>query len=195
MIDLSKADLNPDKIYYWLEAEFPNGEWYIWEPETIEKDLKKLHISPANWEKVMALRVVAATNRPWQEFEVFENVVLAFNDIPVDFGTMQVPSPQEIAYSITVLNKIKPNIEFSDEIKKWIAANCFANYGLVYLDPPLGIAQNYLDKLLEDFPQLQSLKDEVRTKRNTISPETNALKYQIGELNAIREYVRQKWQS
>lgn len=191
-MDLSQPEISPYRIYNWLNNAF-NTKWFLWEPETLLSvfNSSKINCSPENWQKVLCLRLIAASERPWQEYGTFEKVALALNDIIISPGLMEDVTPQQMAFAVYQLRKIKPRNEFSNDIKKYIAAKCFEN-NLVYLEVPLNIAMDSMRKLLEKRPVLQLLSDETRKNRNKHNIKNDALKFQISELNTIQEYVRQK---
>jgi len=185
-------EVNPYRIYKWLNNVY-GTKWFLWEPETVlaEFNSSRIKCSSINWQKVLCLRLIAVSKRPWEEWGIFEKVVLALNDIIISSGKMEDVTPQQMAFAIDRLRKIKPRNEFSDEVKQYVAAKCFDS-NLVYLEIPLNIGMEYLNILMEKRPILLVLKDEVKRKRNMRNIKNSALRFQVSELNAIQEYVRQK---
>lgn len=192
-MDLSKPELNPVEIYRWLTTIYKDN-WLLWESKVLSNNFKnkKIAISDTNFQLILALRLLVVTQRPWLEPGIFEKVVLALNGIKIHPGIMEDVTPQQMAFAIECMEDISPSNEFSEDVKKYIAAKCFV-YGLVYLEPPLAFVNIYINELIKNRSDLQLLQDQIKKGRNKVDIKNNNLKFQISELNAIGEYIRRRY--
>ena len=172
------------------------ADWLIWEPETLRQQILDDYdttLSDRVFDKIMALKLCHSTQAPWEEWDVFEKVILAFNDVNVDFLSMQSPSPAQICYGVKQMNKINQSVVFLDDIKAYIAARCHTA-GFVYLPEPLDIAQEHLDKLNttdEDFKkEIQDIWSSLQNKNLATweFPDTR-LGVQLSYLAMLKLYV------
>ena len=102
------------------------------EPETIRQLFPSL--SEKDIEKIHAARTVLHTRYPFEDFYIFEDVVLALNNETPDFTTLQGCTPEQIWYGVYMINKLRPNVEFSWEVHMYCKMMC--NEGGVYIYPP-----------------------------------------------------------
>jgi hypothetical protein len=83
---------------------------------------------------------VRSTERPYKEWPVFEKVVAAFNDVPVDFEMMQKPDLGQLMVGVSVMRGLRDQ-PFSEEVQKYIAA-CLLADNLVYAPAPLSFVNH-----------------------------------------------------
>ena len=120
-------------------------EFIAWTSECLREELEDHYgnIGPVTWERIQALRVLHANESFWKEWEIFEKITAAIMGEPPIFSYVQPPEAEEIAIALETAKRIDKH-EYSDEVKKYIAASCL-NDGLWYLeDPPLDIAKEAL---------------------------------------------------
>jgi hypothetical protein len=164
--------------------------WYHWEPETIWQTLEYDGIT-ADEElrnSIQAFQVVTRTNFPFEDWHIFEKTGHAFNNNPVNFGQVQPLELDEIAYTIKILTAIRPQEEFEDDVKAYIAAAA-KEAGVVYLPTnlyPEG-CQQFLDKMGNEM----SLKEQVAKKYPDKGDENSALGVQLARLSEIDNYVKE----
>jgi hypothetical protein len=133
-------------------------DWVEWEPETIwrETRLEKAEdICIYNKNKIQAVQLILSNDRFWKEFPVFENVCLAFNNVPPRFDLMEEITPGQMAFGVRAAYDIRrypgantPGKDpvFSLEVKQYVATKLFLE-GLVYAPPPLDFSQKRLDSI------------------------------------------------
>jgi len=175
-------------VIAYLNSRYGDG-WHNWEPETLTQTLHADDIEHMNEyrDTLQAYQVVAKTNFPFEEWHVFEKVGHAFNFNPVNFGHLQPLEMDEVALTVKTLKSIRPQLEFEDDIKAYIAASA-KEAGMVYLPEdlyPKG-CQEFLDKMGNDL----LLRDEVAKHYPKESQEETALGIQLARLSEVLEYVK-----
>lgn len=119
---------------YWF-----GGDWLEWEPETlwseIAEELKVLVIPQLIKDKIMAVRAAHHINDYYDNWQSMEKLVVTFNHHIPDFSMMQAPDIKELCNGVTILNQIREDDEFGDEIKLWI--KCIATIEGFAVLPPL----------------------------------------------------------
>ena len=120
-------------------------DYLQWEPETLWFECERTWggISEGNKAKVQAVRTCYATDQPYDRWEIFSPVVVAFYGHPPRFDLVQSPSPQKVAGALDIMSNIREKKKVSDEVYKYAAA-VMANAGMVYGAGPLEPANKYL---------------------------------------------------
>ena len=180
-------------IYSDLNDSYGRG-WWDWEPETIRTVLHDDHsidLGDNGVDIIGALQVILNTNYAHELWNVFENVCAAMNGEDVNFGVIQPQELTSIAYTLKVLNRIRPKTDLEPEVDAYIAA-CAKNAGVVYLPEDLfgKGPQEKLDDLNNDL----SLKERValiRDKKAEVDSEAEEI--QIKRLQEIEEYVNGRY--
>ena len=154
----SNTDAHPLLIDLALIRTF-KSDYLQWEPETVWMEIQKTFgtsISEVNKSKIQALRTAHLVSFPYEQWEIFEKMAIAFNGgIPM-FSMVQQPSPHACAFAVTVLSQIKTHT-LSDEVEKYIACVCLDN-GVVTAPSPIEIANQHIKKLLEPKGRAVALK-------------------------------------
>jgi hypothetical protein len=189
--------INPLNILPILES---HKDWMEWEPETIwhemENHLDTTSIIPRTVKDiVMSVKLCLLNNMTWEKWNVFEKVVMAFNNETPIFEVVQKPSLGQISLTIEILNKIKPNI-FADEVKLYIAAVAH-NDGYIVIPDNLKFAQEELNRYSKDIAdkreainlawKLFKIKGESIPK-----DDDNFVTIQCTRMLAIDKYVKQQ---
>jgi hypothetical protein len=187
-----QAGLPPLKIYLMLNDHY-GREWWDWEPETLWHHLQEDHATEATPEIkniVMALQTVLKTNYPFEMWHVFEKVNHAFNLNMVDFATLQPAELDEAAWTISLLQRIRPKTEFEDDIWGYIAAVAKES-GVVYLPPQLYGGSKRPQELLDGLNNDLELAALVRQAglRDPQTGDSTALKVQLLRLKEIQSYL------
>jgi hypothetical protein len=138
---------HPVQIFNVLNQRY-GTDWDDWEPETlwwaIRRDFGPVGELARN--KIGALAVAARTDAPWQDWDVFENCGLAWNDIIPVFGAYQLLVPMQIALAVHVLREVREEEEFANEVNAYIAS-ILEEHGWVYAPPEwFADAQLLLDR-------------------------------------------------
>lgn len=123
-------------------------DWLEWDPDVLHQQIRDLYgavtISEHNWQKIQAIRTLMTSVGFWQEWEVFEKVVQALNNNVPRFDIAQPCTMAQLMAGVDIANSMRVE-EFSDEIKRYIAA-CAIEEGVMYLPPPLEFAQEVLSE-------------------------------------------------
>lgn len=137
------------------------------EPETIRHMFPS--ISDEDMDKLMAFVTLFRTRHFWENFYIFENIVLALNDVKPDFSTMRGSTPEQIWYALSVAHDLYPTREYAPEILEYI--KYMFNQSGVYIYPPwLEIANPYFDKAKElasngPYPLGDNTPEEVQASK------------------------------
>jgi hypothetical protein len=181
------------------------ADWIQWLPETLWRQLTVDHFidSPDSLprilkDKILALQVTHATNRPWVEFEVFENVSTAFDgDVPSPL-VLEPRTAEECLFTMHCLKTIRPDEEFAPEVLIYVAS-CFANDNIVHVGPArcLEGVQAYLDTFIHDHALSEragKVFSSLWAQRNMVSvaqladAEDDPLKVQLRKLYGVYTY-------
>lgn len=96
-------------------------EWFEWEPETLEvripQDFKTQTVSDINLSKANAIKALHMVDTFWQRWEVFTWCGMPFNGEFPDFEIMQVPTAAQAAVAVDIANRIRQDVEWSEEVK------------------------------------------------------------------------------
>jgi len=155
---------------------FTSNELY--EPETMRMLFPGF--SDLEIEQLQVLQVLKVNLAFWQDYFVFENIVLALNGIKPELGFLQGCAPEQMWYAIKIVNKTFPEREFDDEIKHYI--RFMSNNQGVYIYPP----EIFEEKENPYFIAAKNLSDSDILTDNTVE-EIQAAKYL-----AIQLYIKDK---
>ncbi len=142
---------HPVEIMVALERALP-AEWTDFEPETL---MKMVHGSfgdvAKDAQKIFAIQVAMTTDRPWIDYDVFENSCLAFcGQIPL-WGVLEPLDLHEIAFGLGCLDAIRSD-EYSEDVLGYIAATYVYNGLLV--QPPVGPqVQHIMERMAGKQPE------------------------------------------
>jgi hypothetical protein len=105
----------------------------------------------------------------WENFFIFEKIVLALNEIKPDFTMLQGAAPEQIWYAIEVAHNLYPTREFAPEINKYIEF-MFNEYGVYVYPPYLELPNPYYAKALDlsmngPFPLGDGTTEEIQANR------------------------------
>lgn len=128
-------------------------EWLTWEPETLQalvpEDFKTSALSDMNLSKLQACKVLHLVDSFWQRWEVFVACTMPFNGVFPDFHVMQVPTVAQCLVACDVANRIRKDVAWSTEMKKYVGA-VYQHDGIFLPLPPADFAEF---ELPEDFDQ------------------------------------------
>ncbi len=121
-------------------------------PETIRMLFPSL--SETELEKVFALNTILHSKQPYEDFYVFEDIVLALNGIKPDFRVMQGCTPEQIFYAFYIIGKLnKDPFYFDWEIKQWTKLMLREN-GVYFYPPELDFDD---EKALVSYDEIAAL--------------------------------------
>jgi hypothetical protein len=135
-IDLANAKLgngerwrvgHPMEIIMALDAKLP-VDWTEWEPPVLFKRSEGIFgtINEVTKQKMLAIQVARTTDRPWHDWDVFENTCLAFcGQIPL-WGELEPLDLHEMAFGMGCLDDIRPE-EYGDDVLGYIATTMVYN--------------------------------------------------------------------
>jgi hypothetical protein len=171
-------------------------EWLDWEPETIWQTIRmdwNTQISRINMDKIMAAKLLHVSDSFWRNWDVFQNVVLAFNNVTPLFDRVQDVTVGQVMHALNQAAEIRKE-EFQTEVKYYIAHQA-REEGFLWLPSPADLAQKELDQL--NPPEMVPLKQEIRDRweafkdldlRNIEFPE-NVYGVHLARLAAIDLYL------
>lgn len=113
-------------------------DWLMWEPTTLWEEIQTellggSELDRANKDKIMAARVVILSDSPWQDWESFINIALAFNDIPISPEAISICTPAQLAWAVYQMNILgQPDDQFSRETQD-IMASMLIHEGILWL--------------------------------------------------------------
>ena len=117
-----------------------NSDWLGWELETlvhrIQEDFKTPSIADINVEKLQACKALHLVDDFWLKWEVFLHCCAPFNGAFADFQRMQAPNVAECMVAVDTANRIRDDVQWSDEVKTFLAA-VHRHDGILCPQPPL----------------------------------------------------------
>lgn len=141
------------------KAKSKFADFDTWIAESIREEYGPEFVAP-----LMAAKICKTTRLPWENVEVFENVVLVLNGREALPGVDQEISVKEIAFAVATLKQEFPNDEFNDFICQYFAAEA-GEEGIVVLPEELSAGQRYIPMIYlnEEQQHVQKLYlEEIR---------------------------------
>lgn len=173
-----------------LDKEF-GAEWVTWEPEALRSEISRVFGAEVTEEvnnKISALRILLTTSLFYTDATVFENIVLAMNDLFIDPEALQVATPEEIVYALRVISPVSPNKQpFSREVVTYVDVSC-KQVGLLKYPAELAFAQPSYTGELAALASKISAQNPAQAKID----ETDVVQVQSLRLYQIQEYVNAK---
>lgn len=120
-------------------------DWFMWEPDTLFQEIRQTFntsVADVNRMKILAAMTLHVVDSFWEQWEVFENTILALNGIIPRIGYIQPPDVAHLMAGVDIANSIRKE-EFSDEVCRYTAA-CFMDDQVSYAPEPLDYARMYL---------------------------------------------------
>jgi hypothetical protein len=140
-------------------------EWMLWESETliwrIPQDFPTSEVSDLNIHKVEAMKTLHYNDTYWQRWEVFNWCTQPFANMYPDFEVMQVPSTAQIMVSVDVANRVREDVQWSDEVRDFMIQAC--RFDGVHCPPePIDFLEVGSENDLIDCGEIQKLWPDVR---------------------------------
>lgn len=140
-------------------------EWFEWERETLERrvpmDFRTVRISDLNFEKLQAVKTLHYVDGFWQSWQVFVVCTMALNGLFPDFQIMQVPTAVQCAIAVDTANRVRSDVTWTDELKKYVGAVCKFD-GIFCPVEPLDFAEVDADAYPVDCEEVRRLWPDVR---------------------------------
>jgi hypothetical protein len=181
------------QIYKTVLDEHLDRDWVFWEPETCWSEIERVfHVTPSELvaNKLNALKAYLRNDLFYTDATVFENIVLATNDLFIDPAVLQVASPEEMVYAIKVLRPTRegPLPAFGKEIIAYVQVAC-KSVGLLRYPEELKFAQpTYqapLSMLVDQIKPIYVEKDKLDL--------TNIEQVQGSKLYTVELYAAEKF--
>lgn len=142
----SYHDAHPVALGMVLMEKFGHT-WLDWEAEALKHEIVKTFrasgVSDNNWQKIQAFRSLLLVTTPYEEWDAFENVVLAFNNVTPLIDVLQQCSLAQLMAGVDIIQQVRDDVPFDDEVAGYVAA-CAIEEGVTYLPDPLDFAQDIL---------------------------------------------------
>lgn len=165
------------KIYNFLNGAF-GEDWWEWEFETIEKMLWTKYgvaLDEINRDKLWAIKHLCNSNRPFLDWHEFNNIALSFGGAIADFEDLKKPTPGMIINAVKAMQYIRPEEEFSFEVKKYICI--ILSVEGIYTPPP-----SLTDLIKNEFTELVS-KESIRNWPDVLKRMSSIINESNLELN------------
>jgi hypothetical protein len=120
---LSNAEVSALTIYEFLNNTYKD-EWWDWEIETLESEVKKrfgITITDENIDKIQALKTVISNSEVFKDWFYFNQVAVGISGAVADFNNLKYPSPGMVIAAARAMKAIRPGEEFGSEVKSFIA--------------------------------------------------------------------------
>lgn len=174
-----------------------------WEPESIWLELAdhNVNMDPVSRDKLMAASTLIQTGGFYWDAAAFENITLAFNDLPVVPEAIQEASPAQLSWAVfeskLILNRqLQESGEFDYESERYAAVSMYRT-GYILAPELLEFAQIELDKLNQGHIDL---KDQIqkrwkglnKSRLDELKLAETPLDVQIGYLSSVHLYVESR---
>lgn len=116
------------------------------EPETLEQLCPTL--SPLEREIILVIKVIKDTRAAFEDMDVFENAVHVLNGVSPDISKMEGCFPEQIWRAVYRIEKIHPDVEYSDEVQAYIKG-IFNDAGIYFYPPQAHIENPILNEVIK----------------------------------------------
>lgn len=178
-----------------------NIDWLGWELETIvqrvQEDFKTPSIADINVEKLQACKTLHLVDDFWSKWEVFLHCCAPFNGAFADFQHMQVPNVAECMVAVDIANRVRDDVQWSDEVKTFLAV-VHKHDGILCPQPPLDFVKIDVEGLPIDCAEVRERWPGVRASGRAPdgeSVEDEQLRRLLGSwayLESVRQRLRQQ---
>jgi len=185
---------------------FKSNAFLAWEPESVWLELNDKGVTNfprVNRDKLMAASTIMMGDAFHYDALMFEKMVIAFNDLPIDGEVIQEASPGEIVWGVVEAELLAGYAgypgDYDYEPIQYIATSAHRD-GLVLLNEFVNFAQEELDNMNhgdKNSNDPASLRNKVSdawslsstTKTTYVEDEVGT---QLARLSAIDDYLRRK---
>ena len=141
-----------------------------WEPVVVQKSMyDDFKAAKLNVYKALAGLAVLQNDRFWSDWQTFQFLAQAFNNLMPSAHTIQELSVAQMMVAVDTANQLRESMksisyvpEYSEEVAKFIASQAL-NQGVWFLPSPLDFASNYASKTIiqcQDCGNEEFLDDE-----------------------------------
>jgi len=126
-------------------------------------------------QKLYAIRVIATSDTPQNDWAAFEKIGAVFNDRPADFAVLQKMSAAECARTVAIIENIRPDV-YGTQVHAYVGA-CCSEDGLLTVKPVkwLAWAEEDLQRLNKEHgiqAPHEDLAGRLRAKMNELKVTT-----------------------
>lgn len=168
-------------------------EWLGWEIETTElhlrADYKVADVPDMTMEKLQACKTLHLVDSFWLQWEVFLPCVSALNGLYPDFKFMQAPSVAECMFAVDCANRIREDVAWSDEVKKYLGV-IHRWDDILCVQAPLDFVDIDTEGLPLDCAKVAELWPEAR-KRNKAPDDGSIEAAQIERMLEAHDYLEE----
>lgn len=154
--------------YKKAKKRFPDID--TWVAEAIRSEFGEDLLGP-----IMAAKIAKNSRLPWENPEVFENIVLVLNGREALPDIEQDVTIKEIAFAVKCLRDEFPKEKFNDYVCQYFAAEA-GEEGIAVLPPELASAQRFIPPIFlnKEQQEIQNAHlEEIRDYINFLSSATN----------------------
>lgn len=176
-----------------------------WEPESLWLSLSRegVDIPLVNRDKILAAHTLLMLPAFWWEVNMFENTVMAFNDLEATPDTLQEATPGQLSWGVFeaellfTQSAIEETPSFDREPTLYTAA-VLHRAGYVLAPDLLQFAQPSLDKAVNgsDHVTKKEVEASWRTLKEKPIPERtfedSPLGYQLAQLTSVEQYLQER---
>lgn len=167
-------------------------EFIAYEPETLFREMSIRHgkIGRVTSERLLACQVLHANNVYWTEWEAFEKITASISGEVAIFSYSQPPDPEDAAISLVTAAQFEAH-EYSEEVKRYIAACCLHN-GLFYLEGPLEMSMPYSEEFIDSREidvNIPMVKDLLAKNTTPIQGADSVEEVQVNKILSVRSAV------
>ena len=157
-----------------MNEKFQDTWIKVEEPETLNLMIEDYSFTAPEMNIFNALKSLILTDNPWKDPFIFENIVDAFaNEVILPY-TLTAPHPLKIMTAVHCMNELRPELEFSEKVWRYIAASSiFHSY--IQLPDPLRRANEFIDTdINRDYSIVDDTPAGIQFKRYSILKENFA---------------------
>lgn len=188
---------SPEHIKSLLDEQFGN-DWLMWEPEVLWDELgRRMSISRADKDQIMAIRVMLKSDAPWKDWGAFLSVVRALNGIEISPIYANFSTPAQIAWALEVMDRFSLDDDFDPSIGQVVAGILYQD-GIYWL--PEGkmkdLAEPYLTDICykkhgSEIEDIRNAAEQAYSLPDSEKP-PQELKEHTSKLRLIEEYVERR---
>jgi len=174
-----------------------------WEPDTIWMELadNNIDMDEVNRDKLMAASTLIQTDGFYWDAAVYENITMAFNNLPMIPDAIQEASPAQLSWAVFEASYFRRHEyqepETFDREPMGYTAVCLHRSGFVVAPEMLSFAQTELDKLNQGAVELKATVQKRWSSVNTdelakLELAETPSDVQISYLAAVHLYVEER---
>ena len=148
--------------------------WLEWDPEVLYLAIPRdfgSELSTANYQKINAIKSLHLVDAYWERWEVFLWCTMGLNGIAPNLNIMQVPTVAQVLVGMDIANRVRDDVEWTQEIRSFILA-VYEHDGILFSIPPADIVVPATQDLLVDAKEIGEKWPHVRATNRAPSDES-----------------------